>query len=63
MEIITHPYDIETTSTQWWFIFNGNNVLKKPSQCSGKISSLYNLVIAETEQECYQYITDNGLVL
>ena len=63
MQIIAQPYDVEITSNQWWFIFDNNNVLKPPNQCSGKISSLYNLAVAETEQECYQYITDNGLVL
>ena len=63
MQVIPQPQDIQTDSVQWWFIYNDSTkiVLQQPLQCSGKTSSPHVMVIADTEQECNDYIVQNNL--
>jgi hypothetical protein len=63
MQIIPQPLDILTDNNQWWFIYNNDTktILQKPLQCVGKTSSPHIMVVADTEQECVDYIIQNNL--
>jgi hypothetical protein len=54
-----------TNKTEWWMIYNASTleIIILPQQCSGKTSSPYTMVIADTEEQLNQYIIENGLVL
>lgn len=61
MEVISQPTEVQTTSSQWWFIYSGTTLIQQPLQCSGKTSSPHTIVIADTKQECDDYIAQNNL--
>jgi len=64
MQVIYQPQNIQTNDEQWWFIYNDStkNVLQLPLKCLGKTSSPHVMVIADTEQECENYIIQNNLI-
>jgi len=62
INVYSQPVDAITTSEQWWFIFDNNNsVLESPKQSYGATSSPHTMVVADTLEECEQYILDHGL--
>lgn len=65
METVTSPGEYNLNENQWWFLYDSvtSNVVIKPRQASGKISSPHTLVVADTKEECDQYIADNNLSL
>lgn len=63
IETITAVDNIETNLNQWNLIYNPltKNIIVEPIQSSGFTSSPYAMIIADTEEEINQYITDNNL--
>jgi len=57
------PSGLQTTSDEWWFIYNLENkeVVSKPMQCSALAYSPFTIVVADSLEECEQYISTNGL--
>ena len=55
---------IETTQDQWIMMYDDETkeILVEPQQCSGSHTCAITLVVADTKEELYQYIVDNGLV-
>jgi hypothetical protein len=64
METIIAPGDKSVNENKWWFVYNDltKRVIIDPRQGSGKISSPHTLVVADTKQECINYITSNNLI-
>jgi hypothetical protein len=62
-EIISSPYEVETTEQDWWMIYDADTkeIIVEPQQCSGYTSSPLTMVVADTEEELNQYIVDNDL--
>lgn len=59
----TQPQNIETSEIDWWFLYDSENViLISPDQCTGITSSPHTMVVADTFEECAQYITDHELI-
>jgi hypothetical protein len=56
---------ILVNETEWWMIYDAitNKVIVPPLQCAGGASSPFTMVIADSEEELNQYITDNSLIL
>lgn len=63
MQTIITPGDYNLVEGQWWFLYNdfSKNIIIKPRQGAGKISSPHILVIGNTKEECEQYIVENNL--
>jgi hypothetical protein len=63
MQVIPQPLDVVTDGNQWWFIYNDITkvIIQQPLQCVGKTSSPHTMVVANTEQECVDYILQNNL--
>ena len=55
--------NIKTAETDWWFVFQGSDIIIPPMQCSGVTSTPYSMCICGTYEECMRYIANNGLVL
>jgi hypothetical protein len=57
--------NIETTSEQWWIIYNDETktVIMGPMQCLGRVVSPHIMVIADTEEEILTYIKENDLII
>lgn len=64
MQTVSVPGDFNVGSEQWWFIYNETTkrVIVTPRTSSGKISSPHTLVVADTQEECENYIVNNNLV-
>lgn len=65
INVYKNPKNIETNQIIWWFIFDetNKNIILEPQQCSGSTTGPYTMVVADTEEELIQYITDNVLIL
>jgi hypothetical protein len=59
------PSEFQTTSDEWWFIYNLENkeIISEIMQCSAIINSPFTIVIADSLQECEEYISTNELIL
>ena len=57
------PSELQTTSNEWWFIYNLENkeIVSEIMQCSAIINSPLTVVVADTLEECEQYISTNRL--
>jgi hypothetical protein len=64
-DIIPFPSGIQITNNEWWFIYNQEmkEIASKPIQCSAIINSPLTVVVADTLQECEEYISTNELIL
>lgn len=64
MNVYKDPKNVETNQDQWWFVYEepSKNVIVEPQQCSGYTSGPHTMVIADTKEECDQYIADNNLI-
>lgn len=63
IHIHQQPKDVQTTGETWWFVFDDDkNIIISPFQCSGYTSSPHTIVVADSKEECDQYIADNELV-
>lgn len=58
------PTNIQTTETDWWFLFDSESlkIVTEPQQCSGYTTSPYNMFVADSLEECEEYIKDNGII-
>ena len=64
INIINAPQDYVTDNSIWWMIFDisNGNIITLPEVCSGKTSSPFTMVTADTEEELNFYIISNGLM-
>jgi hypothetical protein len=63
--INTYKYAVITVDeSQWVMIYNDENkiITMTPQQCAGTYTCADTLVVADTLEECEQYIVDNRLV-
>jgi hypothetical protein len=61
INVYEQPVNVITTSEQWWFIVNNNKgIIESPVQSFGATSSPYTMIVADTLEECEQYIIDHG---
>jgi hypothetical protein len=63
-EVIPSPSEIQTTEQDWWMVYDADTkeIAVEPLQCSGYTSSPLTMVIADTEEELNQYISENNLL-
>jgi hypothetical protein len=62
--ITTHknPIDTPILASSWWFVFDeNNNVLIDPNQCEGIITSPHIMIVADSLDECKDYIDKYSL--
>jgi len=63
IKVYIQPNNVETTSENWWFAFDeDNNIIINPQCCSGFTSGPLTMVVADTLEECEDYIKENNLV-
>ena len=63
INIYTQPKNLLTTENDWWFIFSEDkHIVVEPLQCSGGTSSPHTMVVADTFEECEEYIEEHNLV-
>lgn len=62
--VISSPQEVHTTELDWWMIYDADTkvIILAPQQCLGYTSSPLTMVVADSKEECDQYITDNDLV-
>jgi len=59
INIHEHPNNVETTESNWWFIFNEDkNIIIEPLQCSGYTSGPHTMVVADTLEELQTFRMD-----
>ena len=58
------PENIQTVETDWWFLFDSESlkIVTEPQQCSGYTTSPYSMFVADSLEECEEYIEDNGII-
>ncbi len=63
-EVIPSSDEVCTTEQDWWMIYDATSkqIIIEPQQCSGYTSSPLTIVVADTKEECDQYIADNELL-
>jgi hypothetical protein len=54
---------ITVDENAWVFIYDDETkiILMEPQQCSGTYTCAQTLVVADTLEECKEYIKDNGI--
>lgn len=64
MQTVTVPGDFNVSDSQWWFLYDEatKKVIIGPRISSGKISSPHTLVVADTQEECENFISNNDLI-
>ena len=62
-QVITEVDNIQTSSTDWWMIYNSINLdtISPLMQCSGYTSSPDVMVKGDDKAEIEQYIIDNDI--
>ena len=65
MNIIDKPENFLTNEQQWWMIFESETKKNtvSPNQCSGYTSSPFTMIVADSKEECEQFITDSNLFI
>lgn len=55
---------ITVDENAWVFLYDEDTkkIQMEPQQCSGTYTCAYTLVVADSKEECDQYILDNNLV-
>jgi hypothetical protein len=64
IKIIENPEDFITDQSTWWMIFNpdSNVILMEPNVSSGKTTSHFIMITADSKQELEEYISARGLI-
>ena len=65
MNIIDKPENFLTNEQQWWMIFESETkkIIVSPNQCSGYTSSPFTMIVADSKEECEQFIADSNLFI
>lgn len=60
---VASPQGVHTTELDWWMIYDADAkiIVSAPQQCLGYTSSPLTMVVADSKEECDQYIADNEL--
>ena len=62
INVYIQPNSVQLSENEWWFVVTAENiVMSPPRQSNGAIFSHDTLVVADTLEECHQYILDNNL--
>jgi len=65
MNIIDKPENFLTNGQEWWMIFESETrkIIVPPNQCSGYTSSPFTMIVANSKEECDQFIIDSNLFI
>ena len=58
------PQNTHVIETDWWFLFDSESlkIVTEHQQCIGYTTSPYNMFVADSLEECEEYIEDNGII-
>jgi hypothetical protein len=57
------PQNVQTLEADWWFLFDTESLelITEPQRCSGYTTSPYGMFVADSLEECEEYIETNAI--